>query len=86
MKIILVFNALPYASLTPTSPPGSVTNGATSGGIARGFNVAAAQLSAAQQAFETAALYASVSGEPFPAIYPTIHHQNTQIPHSFPKV
>lgn len=78
-----------YAPLAATSPPGgAAANSAANGGVARGFSVAAAQAAAAQQAvaLEAAALYASVGGEPFPAIYPPIHHQSAQMPHAFHKV
>ncbi|KHN83633.1 hypothetical protein Tcan_11623 [Toxocara canis] len=85
-----VFNGFQsYAPLAATSPPGSAAaNGAANGGVARGFSVAAAQAAAAQQAvaLEAAALYASVGGEPFPAIYPPMHHQSAQMPHAFHKV
>ncbi|KAM3722648.1 RNA-binding protein Musashi [Dirofilaria immitis] len=52
-----IFNGFQsYAPLAPTSPPGSVTNGAAAAvaanaaGVTRGFNLAAAQAAAAQQA------------------------------------
>uniref|UniRef100_A0A0M3IEV8 RNA binding protein n=1 Tax=Ascaris lumbricoides TaxID=6252 RepID=A0A0M3IEV8_ASCLU len=85
-----IFNGFQsYAPLAATSPPGgAAANSAANGGVARGFSVAAAQAAAAQQAvaLEAAALYASVGGEPFPAIYPPIHHQSAQMPHAFHKV
>ncbi|VDK66269.1 unnamed protein product [Anisakis simplex] len=88
-----VFNGFQsYAPLSAASGPGAggagAANAAANGALARGFNVAAAQAVAAQQAaLEAAALYASVGGgEPFPAMYPPLHHQTAQLPHAFHKV